>query len=835
MAGSISLLLFLPVGLQKFLSMKRRNRLQEYFGDLTAILVVALLLFWFAREIIWDGKVPFFRDLNTYFYPLRFALWKAFNAGELPLWNRHFAMGFPVLADFQSGVFYPPHLLFLFLPFFAAIRLVYVFHYLVAGIGGYLLWRHWNYPRYLSIAGALLFALGGTMVSLINLLNHFQAAVWLPWAILFWERFLQRKSWRRFVVLAAVLSIQFLAGSPEIYGMTVILLFLDVTRTQELDIQNGVWRKLGWLTAANFVVVAVAAIQVLPTIELVLQSRRQEGIPYPEAISWSLNPWSLLNLVFLDKSVDMGVGDGTQLFFDRDIPLLVSHYFGVILFFGITFWFHNSSVREKLTFGLVFVVSLVLAFGNFTPIYPLLYKSVPVFRAFRYPEKLFFLTHAILLFVTLKGLLSFQQLSRNRSNQALWISGLGCGLLFLIYLLLRLDPLLLSKFIVWHKGFVLPNSLTLQHVASVLVTLERQLALLGGVFALFLLFEKSCLREPVFKILLVAMIFIDLNWAHERFQYLLKPEAVFSTPNILSAPDTEPNRIFYYPNSKNLHAGAFVILRPPATPFNEVYSIVSSNLLPNAGVQLGFDYMQDINALASESYLQFLKFANQIEPQKQFRLLGALNVKYVVSFHSVNASGITLIRHFPQYPSWLYRIDHVAPRAYIVHYAKEEKNVFNVLEQLSGERLDPATEVLLNEIPRSGIQRGSQSRADIINYGNQEAIIRAFADAPGVLVLADSFYPGWHVYVDGKEEKLLRANYFFRGVGIPAGEHLVEFKYIPFWFYIGRVISILTCMGILGISVYLALMHSVWVGGRRNLYVTRALRPSYHRGTTLSS
>src|SRR4029077_2170366 len=160
---------------------------------------------------------------------------------------------------------------------------------------------------------------------------------------------------------------------------------------------------------------------------------------------------------------------------------------------------------------------------------------------------------------------------------------------------------------------------------------------------------------------------------------------------ILNVPDTDPNRIFYYPSGKNLHAGGFVIKRSPSTPFGEISSIVASNLLPNAGIYYGFDYMQDINALAKESYLQFLRFANQIEPEKQFRLLGALNVKYVVSFRPLKAQGITLLQHFPQHPSWLYKIDRVVPRAYIVHRTKEETNSYQTLENLSGEQFDPMT------------------------------------------------------------------------------------------------------------------------------------------------
>src|SRR5690349_8710583 len=216
------------------------------------------MVLWFARGIIWRDEVPFFRDLSTYFYPLRFVLWQAFQNRELPLWNRHFAMGFPILADFESAVFYPPHLLFLPLRFFFAIRATYVFHYLTAAGGAYVLLRHWRYPRHQAIVGALLFVFGGTMVSLINLLNHFQSAVWLPSSVFCWSLFLRRNSWRNFLFVILVLTIQFLAGSPEIYGFTILLLVLT-TCTEVSYSTKKLLRSLGWLVLANVAIIPLAA------------------------------------------------------------------------------------------------------------------------------------------------------------------------------------------------------------------------------------------------------------------------------------------------------------------------------------------------------------------------------------------------------------------------------------------------------------------------------------------------------------------------------------------------------------------------------------------------
>ena len=47
----------------------------------------------------------------------------------------------------------------------------------------------------------------------------------------------------------------------------------------------------------------------------------------------------------------------------------------------------------------------------------------------------------------------------------------------------------------------------------------------------------------------------------------------------------------------------------------------------------------------------------------------------------------------------------------------------------------------------------------------------------GILVLTDTYYPGWEALVDGKETKIYRANYNFRAIIIPKGEHQIVFKY----------------------------------------------------------
>ena len=81
------------------------------------------------------------------------------------------------------------------------------------------------------------------------------------------------------------------------------------------------------------------------------------------------------------------------------------------------------------------------------------------------------------------------------------------------------------------------------------------------------------------------------------------------------------------------------------------------------------------------------------------------------------------------------------------------------------------------------------SAAKIMRYQSQHVAIEAETPAPALLVLNDTNYPGWRAYVNGQPAEMLTANFLFRGVVLPPGKSIVEFKYQPRSFRIGGGIS----------------------------------------------
>lgn len=783
-----------------FFSFLRRITRTELWYDLLALLGLVAMVIWFCDGMLFFGKVPFFRDLGTYTYPIKYSLATSLQAGELGLWDRHIASGFPLLAGFQPGIFYPFSFVFYFLPLFDAIRFTFFLHFVVAVSGAYVLCRWWKFPVYISAIGAILFTLGGTTVSLSNLLNHFQTAVWLPWMILCWERVLESRSWKNFLIFALLLLSALLAGSPEIYLFSLGLLVIDGVRIIRRDRNLTVTRMGFLLIGANILVAAIGMAQFLPTFELVLHSRRDRPLPLQEATLWSLQPASLLGLFFPDKDIDPGLPVGIRLFFSREVPFLLSHYLGVISLLGVSAWMKYASWKERtITLSLI-SASLILAFGRFTPVYSYLFDYVPLFRIVRFPEKFFFLTYAFLILIVLRGLFALHDTKRLLSRFPVFILFGILTLVTVVYSWLRSDPESLLRYVVQQSGEAKAITSLVTTLSSALYHLERQIGVTLALLLLFFCRAKKLLGTVLLHGLLVAVIFFDLGSAHKPLHFLLNPDSITKTKRILSKSDVEGNRLFYYPSGQNLHPSYISVFGWP--PFEKAVALSFDNLLPNVGVLFDFDYFQEIDAITRQPYNDFLDFINLLPPDGRVNLLRAVNVRYVVSFRPIEAKGLKLSRQFPEHFSWLYEIAAPLPRAYVAASSIYEPQTAKTLRMLSSAEFDPLRQVILNERITTESDRPHAGVVQIARYENETVLIKASLSTPGVLVLTDSYYPGWKVFVDGKEMKILQANHFFRGVELAAGDHVVEFKYEPLSFRIGSTISLSTLFLLTVISLF---------------------------------
>jgi uncharacterized membrane protein YfhO len=90
----------------------------------------------------------------------------------------------------------------------------------------------------------------------------------------------------------------------------------------------------------------------------------------------------------------------------------------------------------------------------------------------------------------------------------------------------------------------------------------------------------------------------------------------------------------------------------------------------------------------------------------------------------------------------------------------------------------------------------------ISDYQPERVVVEASSRYDGILILADSWFPGWKATVNGIPVKILRGNLLLRAVPIPAGHHQVIFRYDPLSFRLGAIVS--------GLALFIAASLVIW-------------------------
>jgi hypothetical protein len=95
----------------------------------------------------------------------------------------------------------------------------------------------------------------------------------------------------------------------------------------------------------------------------------------------------------------------------------------------------------------------------------------------------------------------------------------------------------------------------------------------------------------------------------------------------------------------------------------------------------------------------------------------------------------------------------------------------------------------------------SSEHVDVTYPSPQTAVLDATLDSPGIVVLADVFYPGWELSIDGQPAPIYRVNRMMRGAAVPSGKHRLVYRYDPSSFRIGRAVSVGGLVALLAFGV----------------------------------
>jgi hypothetical protein len=184
-------------------------------------------------------------------------------------------------------------------------------------------------------------------------------------------------------------------------------------------------------------------------------------------------------------------------------------------------------------------------------------------------------------------------------------------------------------------------------------------------------------------------------------------------------------------------------------------------------------------------------------PETRVRLLQLGGVSHVVALHGTGFEALSEAGRFPSVyadPIRVFRVPDPLPRTYVVEGTRLATEP-EALGALLDPRFDFRREALLaGGLPSRRADAGFAGESRLATYLPDRIEMEVSASRAAVVVLLDSFDPGWRAWVDGKPERVLRANVSFRAVPVPPGRHRVEMRYRPRALYLGLAVSALSAV-----------------------------------------
>jgi hypothetical protein len=697
-------------------------------------------------------------DLRYFFYGVREAVAEALRHGELPWWQRGFLLGYPLVADPQAAVFLPTTWLTLAWDAPRALTLATLLHLTIAAWGMAAWMRLRGLPAASGLLAGVLFALGAKQTVHVIHWNFAATTAFWPWMLAGLEGFAASRRSRFLLLTAVATGLAWLGGSPQmalfgslVAGLYALRIAVDLWPSRRAD--------AAWAVAAVPAGVLLAAVLILPALELSRLGPRAGGVDYLFATSWKWpDAWGLALLVLPHAHGDgrwgLNLWEATGYVGIPALALAVA-----------------SPLRRRgvVLFAVLAALGPWLSLGDGAPLglHWLLYKFLPGYGSFRVPTRALLVTAFAMALLSAEGL---EALRRDPTRARLARS-------FGVFVAVGLLALALPRLPGWPFD---PVSTRKTAWFAVMI---------AGLGALWVAAVWRGLRGALAGVAIVALAFYD-------------PWYLFSRWNEVS-------------RSVDEHPGLqdFAPFLPPAPAPRRVAVVAKWGASINAPLRNGWEGTMGYGPMSIQRVRELLEgttidrvvplgamdrdatFPAAHPPSPLWPLLAT---PLVIADRPMPG----LADFFAGRKEWENRLigfrAPALPRVFWTgswEVAPDAAVTGPLLRAASGDR------AVLPEAPSAlgspGEPEGPVAAEDV-QVGS--STLRATVDAPraGLAVILDPFYPGWTATLDGQPAPILRADFAFQAVAVPAGRHELRLAYRNRWVGIGAAVSGGTLLALAG-------------------------------------
>jgi hypothetical protein len=668
------------------------------------------------------------------------------ETGEVPLWNPTILGGAPFAADPLSGLYYPPLWLAAAFPNPLTFNILFLLHLMWAGMGAYALARGEGLPASTALLAGMVF--GGLPKFIAHVAAGHPtlvfAAAWTPWLMLAARAVVRRGSYRYAVVAGLMAGTVFLADprwAPLAFlAAGAYALTISTTVTWRRRIQLG--------AVAAAIALGIGAGLAVPLMEFTAQSTRSTLAP-ADMMRYSLPVSNLSGLILA------GFGGEAEWVVYAGASVLLLAVFGFVLRFSVapgdspaarTSDPPHPPVSGKARVGgtgwfwaVLFVASVILALGENLPVYPILARVIPGLGLLRVPARWMFLGGLSLAMLAATGLGLILQ-CRSDPGKNGWTRRTGFvvaavgGALAVGAAAMRLPAPLQIDGAVWFASGAALFAVSIPQVrpgwivAAFLCILGVDLALAN---------TRMIAPRPMERILEIGRTAAEYVAGEEGSAFRVYSPS-YSIPQETAAQNRL--RLLYGVDPLMLRSTVDVVSRASGIAM-DAYAVVLPRFVTGDPAVDNRDAVPDA------------------------RLLGLLNVKFVVSVFPMAGTGLRLVED--KDGAYIYANPLALPRAWLA-------------ENLSAW-----------DTPLDGREVRIESESP-----NR---LRIRAEGPGVLVVSEAMYPGWSAVVDGQPSEIGTAGGWWRAVSLGSGMHDVVLNFSPLTLWIGLAVAGLTLAAALGI------------------------------------
>ena len=702
-----------------------KSKIRVLFPDIAMITMGLLLVVIFLWNNLFRGAVNFTPTVGTNDYmdmnvPYRKFYIDNILKGKIPVWSSEISSGYTIMASSELGSLNPLNLLTVKFEPRTSYAVSLAMAYFMILTFTYLYLRQIKISPLTALFGGVIAAFSGYAANQIMHLGWLNAYAYAIGELFLIERYIRSKKIIHIPLIGLLLGLSALGGHSQIIIYSHLFIY-PYWFFRSMTAKEKIYKFIIAAGISAVLGLGIGAGQLLPTYEFTVNSTRSGGLNEASISLYSLNFRDIYTFIkpFAFYSDELSINGFATNGWPADEKYI---YTGIIPIIAVIagLYLAGKNVYTWIFFGAL-VFSWLFSLGNKT-IFSALLKIPPV-SFFRIPYRISFLmaiSVAVLAAIGLEYIKKTKVISKIHSRTKLVLLIL---LILAVFFDLRYQAKKLYPEVGGNDWYTEPE--VVSYLKQNLKNQER----------------------------VTEEAYFDMS-----FPYFVGDHKLWEDPqmhkNLRNALPIFTNLLYSIPkNTPAANSGGLKVSR-----YNELESEIFFE---------GFEYKPDGEITVTDSFL----FLNRI-----------MGVRYILSnkeFKSYVTGAVKKIETGSgQAPVYVYEFFDYFPRQFMVPRAEKLKPE-EIKDRLFKADIEPLQKIYVEEDVDWGAAGGFSATSEFISYSDTESEIKTQSSGDGFLFLSDTYYPGWRAYVDGREEEIYRANYAFRAVKVPAGEHRVVFKYEP--------------------------------------------------------